>query len=395
MFGAKPAWISRNSPSSRTLVDDLVHVVGLVRRVGDQRVELGVGVGDLAAGRRASAGRAGGRRVVQVVRRQVGQQLPGEVQAVVLVRGLVVRDAGLDVVRVRAAELLEADLLAGHRLDHVGPGDEHVRGVLDHQREVGDRGGVDRAARARPHDQRDLRDHAGGDHVAVEDLGEQAERDHALLDPRAAAVVDADHRAAGLHRVVHHLDDLLAVHLAERAAEDGEVLAEHAHRPAVDGAVAGDHAVAVGPVGVHAEVGGAVPGQLVELGERARVEQPVDPLARGHLALGVLALHGRAAEPACTASSRRCPDRRACPRWCAGRIRLALRLVGRVRTSLLMRLRVAARGSRVRGGGRRGFRQRRLSRPASAGANEQGGRPAAAAAPCGATSGCSATCSAR
>src|SRR6516165_3707091 len=66
--------------------------------------------------------------------------------------------------------------------------------------------------------------------------------------PSPATVVDADDRAAGLHRVVHHLDDLLAVDLAEAAAEDGEVLAEHGDRPAVHRAGAGDHAVAVGPV---------------------------------------------------------------------------------------------------------------------------------------------------
>ena len=54
-------------------------------------------------------------------------------------------------------------------------------------------------------------------------------------------------------RQVHDLDDLLAEHLAQRAAEDGEVLGEHAHRAAVDRAVAGDDAVAVGPVVLHAE----------------------------------------------------------------------------------------------------------------------------------------------
>ena len=32
------------------VLDDRVHVVGLVRRVRDQRVELAVGVGDVAAG---------------------------------------------------------------------------------------------------------------------------------------------------------------------------------------------------------------------------------------------------------------------------------------------------------------------------------------------------------
>ncbi len=280
--------------------DHAVHVIGLVGRVRNEPVELGIHVRDLTgrlvvaapAHGRAHPGPPQHRRVLKVVGRQVGQQLAGEAEAVILVLGLVVGDARLDVVGVGAAELLEADFLPGHGLDHVGPRDEHVRGALDHQGEVGDRGRVDGTAGARAHDQRDLRDHARGDHVTVKDLGEQAERDHALLDPRPAAVVDADHRAPGLQRVVHHLDDLLAVDLAERPAEHGEVLAEHADRPAVDGAVAGDDAVAVGPVGRHVEVGGAVPGQLVELGERAGVEQPVDPLPRRHLAPRVLPLDG-------------------------------------------------------------------------------------------------------
>ncbi len=233
------------------------------------------------------------RRLVEVVGREVGQQEPRELDAVLLVGRLVVGDAGLGGVGVRAAELLDGDVLAGHGLDHVGPGDEHVAGALDHQREVGDRGGVDRAAGRRAHDEADLRDDAGGAGVAEEDLREQAERDHALLDAGAAAVVDADDRAAGLHRVVHDLDDLLAVDLAQAAAEHGEVVAVDRDRPAVHGADAGDHAVAVRAVPLDPEVVRAVPGQLVELGEGARVEQQVDPLAGGQLALGVLLLDRR------------------------------------------------------------------------------------------------------
>ena len=168
-------------------------------------------------------------------------------------------------------------------------------------------------AGAGAHDQRDLRDHAGGVHVAAEDLAVQAERDHALLDARAGALVDADDRAAGLHGEVHHLDDLLAVDLAERAAEDGEVLGEHAHLAAVDGAVAGDHAVAVGPVLLQAERRRAVPGELVELDERALVEEQLDPLAGG------LACPWRAA------SRPPSPSRRAPPRRGAGRGRRACR----------------------------------------------------------------------
>lgn len=141
--------------------------------------------------------------------------------------------------------------------------------------------------RGRAHDQRDLRDHAGGLDIAVENLAVEAEGDDALLDTRAGAFVDTDERAAGLQRQIHHLDDLLAVDLAEAAAEHGDVLAEDADVAAVDGAVAGDDTVAERTVVLQAEVHAAVAGQRVELDEGALVEQREDALAGGHLALGV------------------------------------------------------------------------------------------------------------
>jgi hypothetical protein len=77
--------------------------------------------------------------------------------------------------------------------------------------------------------------------------------------------------------------------LGQRAAEHGEVLAEDEDQAAVDRAVAGDHAVA-GDLGVvHAEVGAAVLDEHVPFFEGAVVEQQLDALARGQLALGVLA----------------------------------------------------------------------------------------------------------
>ena len=231
-------------------------------------------------------------RLVEVVLRQERQQRLDVLDRVVLVGGHVVAVARLGVVGARAAEVLHRDVLAGDGLDHVGAGDEHLRGLVDHDREVGDGGGVDVAAGAVAHDHRDLRDHARGVHVALEDLAVEAERDHALLDAGAGALVDADDRAAGLDREVHDLADLLAVHLAEGAAEDREVLREHADLAAVDGAEAGDHAVAVGTLLLQPEAGRAVPGELVELDERALVEERLDPLAGGLAALLVLLLPG-------------------------------------------------------------------------------------------------------
>ena len=85
---------------------------------------------------------------------------------------------------------------------------------------------------------------ARGLHVAPEHLGIAAERGHALLDARAAGIVEPDQRRAVLHGEVHHLADLLGMRFRQRAAEDGEILAKDIDRAAVDGAPAGDDAVA-------------------------------------------------------------------------------------------------------------------------------------------------------
>src|SRR5437764_2332628 len=132
-----------------------------------------------------------------------------------------------------------------------------------------------------------LKEAAGGD-VTVEDLRVACERDDSLLDARPSGVVEPDHRAAGAHGQVHHLADLLRVRAAERAAEDGEVLGEDEHLPALDHAVPGDHAVAEDRLLRHSEVVRAVRLELVQLDEAAGIEQELDPLARGELSLLVL-----------------------------------------------------------------------------------------------------------
>src|SRR5256712_11291991 len=144
----------------------------------------------------------------------------------------------------RAAEILERDILAGHGLDYFGTGDEHVRGPLRHDDEVRHRGAVPRAARAGPEDRTDLRDDPRCEHVPEKDLCISAEADDALLNPSAAAVVQADHRSADFHRRVHDLDDLVRVYLAKASAEYGELLRKDEDGPAVDRSMARPPAVA-------------------------------------------------------------------------------------------------------------------------------------------------------
>ncbi len=263
--------------------DDVLHVVGPVRLVGDDRVELDVHavriVGRLEAG-----------RIVDVVLRDEGEQAADERQAVLLVLGGELRDPALRVVGHRAAKILEGHLLVGHRLDHVGPGDEHVARLLDHDREVGDGGGVDRAAGAGAEDRRDLGDDAGGERVAEEDVGIAAERGDALLDACPARVVEPDHRGAVLHGAVHDVADLLGVGFREGAAEDGEVLSEDEDEAAVDAPVARDDPVAGDAPPLHAEVRAAMGDEDAGLGEGAGIEEERDALARGELPLLVLGI---------------------------------------------------------------------------------------------------------
>src|SRR5689334_11126688 len=81
-----------------------------------------------------------------------------------------VRYAGSFIVRGRATQLVLGDLLMRCRLNHVRAGHKHVRSVVHHQDEIGDRGGIHRAAGAWAHDGRYLRDHAAGQRVAQKNI---------------------------------------------------------------------------------------------------------------------------------------------------------------------------------------------------------------------------------
>src|SRR3546814_4497168 len=86
---------------------------------------------------------------------------------------------------------------------------------LHHEDEVGHRRRIDGTARARPHDQADLRHHAARQHIALEHVGIAAKAGDTLLNARAAAVVEADHRRPNLHRIFHHLADRSEEHTSE------------------------------------------------------------------------------------------------------------------------------------------------------------------------------------
>ena len=198
----------------------------------------------------------------------------------------------------RPAQFFGCDDLVSYGLHHVRAGDEHVTRVAHHEDEIGHGGRVHVAASARPHDDGDLRNDAGGDDVPLEHLAVAAERRHALLDAGAAGIEQPHDRRARAHRHILDLDDLLRVGLRQRAAEHRKVLGEDEDAAPVHRAPAGDHAVAGDLALVHAEVVGAVLDEHVELLEGVLVHEELDALARSQLAAGVLRIDAACATTA-------------------------------------------------------------------------------------------------
>mmetsp|Transcript_46039 Transcript_46039/g.104903 ORF Transcript_46039/g.104903 Transcript_46039/m.104903 type:complete len:552 (+) Transcript_46039:582-2237(+) len=263
------------------LVDDLVHIVrgvGVVRDDARERHLLPV----------ARIGGEAPRRRVAVVQREVPEEAASGEERVHLVDCCQGRYPGDLRVDVRAAQLCRGHVLVRHRLHHLGAGDEELRRVFDHEDEVSERGRVDGPARARTHDHRDLGDDARRKDVALEDLRIPAQRVHALLDAGAARVVEADDRGAHEHSLVHDFLDLERLRLAERAAQDREVVREDEDEAPVDEALPGDDRVAGVLVLLHAELRAAVLQELVVLEEGTLIDEDGEALARAQLPFLVL-----------------------------------------------------------------------------------------------------------
>ena len=263
-------------------IDDVVWLVG---GVGDDRGQALVHpVGPVEGGEV--------RRNLHVVRRQVRDQIAHLFERLTIARCREVGDARHRGVGVRASQILERHRLAGHGFDHVGPGDEEMGRVLYLVHEVGDGGRVHRASGARPHDHRDLGDHSGGSHIALEDAAVAVERHHPFLDAGAPGVLEGDQRCPRVERQVHDLGDLVGNDITEAPSEVSEILGEDEDRLGVDRSPARDDGVTEGAAVLDAEPAGLVAHEGTGLLERALVEQERDPLPGRELSQVVLTLDG-------------------------------------------------------------------------------------------------------
>src|SRR5260370_5810494 len=122
-------------------VNRVFDVVGLLRIVGDERVERFIATVN-------GIGRGAARRVVDVIGGKKAEQFANHSEAIGVVWCDEVRDARGGVVGHGAAEFLLGDFLVCDGFDDVWPSDKHVGSVPRHENKIGDGGGIHGAARA-------------------------------------------------------------------------------------------------------------------------------------------------------------------------------------------------------------------------------------------------------
>ena len=189
--------------------------------------------------------------------------------------------------RLGTAKFFRGDGFTGDLLDHLRPGDKHPA-LLGLDNEIGKRRTVGRSSRAGSANQRDLRNRSRKHDIVVKDAAISGQAVDALLNARAARVVDKDERTPGFEREAHHIGNLVAMRLAGSSACDGKILASQMHQAPVDVCASGHHSVGRHFLFGHPEIGCAMSGEESDLFEAAPIHQPCDSFPRGQLAGRVL-----------------------------------------------------------------------------------------------------------
>ena len=187
------------------LADDIADVVALAAIDGDDIAEGFVGLDNLV---RIDDGRLFG-----VVLRQEAQELLRDQDGLLVIVGDEVNVARCAHVGIGTTEFVGRDFFAGHGLDDLGAGDEHV-GLAGLDDEVRQCRRVGRTTSARAGDDGDLRYESGEQHVVVEHTAVSREGIDAFLDSGSAGVVDKDEGGAGGRGGLHHGDHFVGLHFA-------------------------------------------------------------------------------------------------------------------------------------------------------------------------------------
>ena len=172
-----------------------------------------------------------------------------------------------------AAEVFHRNVFAQYGLDDVRPCDEHLRDVLDHKHEIGQRRRINGATCTRPQNQRDLRNYARGYRVAVKNFSITGQGTDTFLNTCATGIVDSDDRALHFQGVVHDFGNLAGMLQAQRATCHRKVLCIDAHGGSENRPCTCHNAITGQIFFIHAEITPVVLHEQVILMERILIQQ--------------------------------------------------------------------------------------------------------------------------
>ena len=239
-----------------------------------------------------------------MVQRNIGDQLPAHGNHLFIRVQEEVGDPGDRGMEHGPPDLLLGHVLEGHGLQELRGGHGHESRPLPHDVKVSHGGRVGGARVARTHHQGDLGDDAGSQsrglvqggrapdgHPPAQD-GPEPRPAEDVVDPLPAGIDQLDVGDSMLHGHLHDPGDLVVKPHAERPAQDGQVLADHVHRPPVDLGEAGDDGVPrkLPLVHVKARLQGTDP--QIQFLKGPGVHQLFHPLPGGQLPRLVLAVDG-------------------------------------------------------------------------------------------------------
>ena len=180
-----------------------------------------------------------------------------------------------------AAQVFKRDLFSGYGLYDFRPGDKHIAAVFNHEHIIGHGRRVNSAAGRRPHDGRNLGDHAGSQRIAIKNIAVSAKGIHPFLNTRATGIVHAHKRYAGFESQVHDLGYFLGVHFTQTPGPRGKVLGKCKNRTAIHQAVTGDHTVRRDCDIRHIEIAATMLHKHVNFAKSPLIEQTIHPITSG------------------------------------------------------------------------------------------------------------------
>ncbi len=175
-------------------------------------------------------------------------------------------------VNLGAAEFLQSHGFAGHILNDLGAGNDHLALFFNHDDKIRQGRGIDRYPGTGSHDGGNLGNDAGCGRVPVKHAGNPLGGKKAFMEPPAAGVKQSHNGGLNLQGFILDPVDFLAVDGAHGPAKNGNILGIGKDHAGVDGAVPDDHAVSSDFSFFHAKIHALAFGKVIQFNKAARVK---------------------------------------------------------------------------------------------------------------------------